>query len=81
MEIAAKIFFTILLIALGGLILLVDPKANSAGPSSFWRLGERDPMRRLFFRPDGSFRRHARWSIFGIFAVALLLIWTVIPGN
>lgn len=40
------------------LIGIVDPRVvNKAGPDWLWRGGRSDPIRSLYFRPNGSFRR------------------------
>lgn len=67
----------ILVIALIGLCVLVlklvrafNPRVmNKAGPDWRWRAGKHDPVRNVFFREDGSFRRYGRLAF-----VALLLL-------
>jgi hypothetical protein len=35
----------------------------AAGPDWMWAGGRNDPIRRLYFRPDGSFRRFGRIAL------------------
>ena len=36
---------------------------NKAGPDWMWAGGRNDLVRSLYFRPDGSFRRHGRVAL------------------
>jgi hypothetical protein len=45
---------------------------RGSGPDSMWSLGRRDPVRNLFFRPDGSWKRYGRIAALGIVVVLLV---------
>jgi hypothetical protein len=40
----------------------------AAGPDWMWAGGRGDPIRALYFRPDGSFRRFGRVALFATLA-------------
>jgi hypothetical protein len=42
------------------LFFIFRPGEAKAGPNWFWRFGRFDPIRNIFFRADGSFRRYGR---------------------
>ena len=79
MPTTAKLIFTVAILCIGGLTFFVSSKPNSAGPNAFWRLGEKDPFRRLLFRPDGSFRRHTRSTALIVLAMAIVALWFLVP--
>ena len=60
------LFFVVVGIGIAGLIFLL---VRGAGPDWMWALGRRDPVRNLFFRPDGSWRRYGRIGLLGILVV------------
>lgn len=80
MPLEAKIAFTIGATFLLGLFLLINPKANNAGPDWFWRVGNRDTIRNLICRPDGSFRPHIKLFFVGIVTLWLLCLWFLVPS-
>ena len=46
------------------LVGILNPRAsNKAGPDWLWAGGRADPVRGLYFRPDGSFRRFGRLAL------------------
>ena len=49
---------------------------NKAGPDWMWAGGRNDLVRSLYFRPDGSFRRHGRVALLGtLFGGSAALYW------
>ena len=51
------------------LVALVDPRVtNKAGPDWLWAGGRADPVRSLYFRRDGSFRRFGRVALLATLA-------------
>ena len=63
-------FFSFLLGMLNPLV------ANKAGPDWLWAGGRNDPVRSLYFRPDGSFRRFGRLALLcTLFGGSAALYW------
>ena len=49
---------------IGALVRAFNPLVtNKAGPNWTWRLGRYDPFRNVFYRQDGSFRKHGRVAL------------------
>ena len=49
---------------------------DKAGPDWLWGGGRDDPIRNLYFKPNGSFRRYGRIALLvTIFAGTLALYW------
>ena len=49
---------------------------DKAGPDWLWGGGRHDPIRSLFFRPNGSFRRYGRLALLvTIFAGSAAVYW------
>ena len=49
---------------------------NKAGPDWMWGGGRDDLLRNLYFRPNGSFRRHGRIALLGtVLAGSAALYW------
>jgi len=74
-----KILFTIVMFVFGVCVCFLDSGKNSAGPDWMWRLGNKDPFRKLFFRPDGSIKRFTKTSVLIFYLVILAIIWIVVP--
>lgn len=55
-------------------ILLFYWFRNGAGPDWMWRLGKDDPMRNIFFRQNGTWRRFGKLGML----IALSIIPTLI---
>jgi hypothetical protein len=53
--------------------LLVSLFMFGADPDSIWWHGRRDPIRNLFFRPNGTWRRFGRLGLLCAIAVMLLI--------
>jgi hypothetical protein len=79
MPILAKLVFSAVVIAIGLSLLALKADANNAGPDWLWRGGKRDSVRALFLKPDGSIRRTARAAALTIFALAVVLLWVIVP--
>jgi hypothetical protein len=60
-------------------ICFARPKDNLAARPWLWRGGENDLMRRMLFRADGSFRKHAKLGSAVFFVVFASLVWFAIP--
>jgi hypothetical protein len=75
----AKLVLSAVVIAIGLGLLALKADVNNAGPDWLWRGGRRDSARTLFLNPDGSFRRTARAAVLMIFALAVLLLWLIVP--
>lgn len=49
---------------------------NKAGPDWLWGGGRHDPIRNLYFRPNGSFRRYGRAALVATLCLgAIALHW------
>jgi hypothetical protein len=49
---------------------------NKAGPDWMWGGGRNDPVRSLYFRPNGSFRRYGRIGLLAtLFGGSAALLW------
>jgi hypothetical protein len=61
------------------LLGIFDPAVvNKAGPDWLWTGGRNDILRSVFFRPNGSFRRHGRLGLLvTLFAGSAALYWMV----
>ena len=70
-----KIIFTVATLLAAIAVLFINSAAVNAGPDWFWRLGRRDPFRNLFFRRDGTLRRHTKAGILAFFTIFLTAIW------
>jgi hypothetical protein len=59
------------------LLGMLNPRvANKAGPDWLWAGGRTDPVRSLYFRPDGSFRRYGRLALLcTLFGGSSALYW------
>ena len=59
------------------LLGMLNPRvANKAGPDWLWAGGRNDPVRSLYFRPDGSFRRFGRVALVcTLFGGSAALYW------
>lgn len=79
MPIQVKLIFTIFIVIVGIAICFINPKANNAGPSWFWRLGKADPFKLSLFKSDGSFRKYTKLAILIWFIIFLTLIWLIVP--
>ena len=60
-------------------ICFARPKDNLAWRPWLWRGGENDLMRRMQFRADGSFRRHAKLGSAVFFFVFAFIVWFAVP--
>ncbi|HSA71626.1 MAG TPA: hypothetical protein VLF65_18740 [Burkholderiales bacterium] len=50
--------------------------ANKAGPDWMWGGGRDDLLRKLYFRPDGTFRRYGRLALLAtLFGGSAALYW------
>jgi hypothetical protein len=50
--------------------------ANKAGPDWMWAGGRDDVLRKLYFRPNGAFRRYGRVALMvTLFAGSVALFW------
>src|SRR5689334_11824010 len=64
---------TLFVIVIAGAVIMgVSMFAKGAGSAWMWRGGKHDPVRRLLFRGDGSWRRFGRSAV--ITAIVLLLV-------
>ena len=53
---------------------------NKAGPDWLWGGGRDDVIRNLYFRPNGSFRRHGRVALMvTLLAGSVALYWMLQP--
>lgn len=59
------------------LLGLFNPSlANKAGPDWLWSGGRSDPIRNLYFRPNGSFRRYGfAGLVLTLGAGSVALLW------
>ena len=48
---------------------------KGAGPNWLWRGGRYDPVRNLFFRADGSWRRYGKLGVVAVWAVLALVAY------
>ncbi len=60
---------------------LFNPQVvNKAGPDWLWGGGRDDVIRNLYFRPNGSFRRHGRVALMvTLLAGSVALYWMLQP--
>ena len=57
-----------------------DPRVvDKAGPDWLWTGGRSDPVRGLYFRPDGSFRRYGRVALVLTVAAGCAALSWVLP--
>lgn len=50
--------------------------ANKAGPDWLWTGGREDPIRSLYFKPNGSFRRYGRVALVATLSIgSMALYW------
>jgi hypothetical protein len=50
--------------------------ANKAGPDWLWTGGRHDPIRSLYFKPNGSFRRYGRVALVATLSIgSMALYW------
>ncbi len=81
MPIGIKFFFTIATAVVAVLIYFSGSGKGSARPDWMWKPGKTDPVRNLLFRSEGSARRHMKTCVLILFALALLLLWTLVPTS
>lgn len=71
------------------LIAAFNPRVrNKAGPLWLWRWRAKDPIRGIFFTPEGSFRRYGRVGFVALLVPALIFIlfllsaalWSLVSG-
>jgi len=78
MKIGSLLSLLVPVIAAAWMMIIVrayDPAIkNKAGPNWMWRLGRYDPVRNIFYRQDGSFRKFGRIAIALILALAFGLV-------
>ena len=51
----------------------------AAGPDWMWAGGRNDVVRGLFFRPNGSFRRHGRAALFLVLLTGSISLVCLLP--
>lgn len=76
----AKVIFTIVSTVVAGAFLLIDPKADNAGPNWIWRLGKHDPIRTLLCRPNGSLRKSTKPVFIVVWLLWLAVLWCIVPS-
>lgn len=81
MPIGIKLFFTLATAVVAVLIYFSGTGKGSAGPDWMWKPGKTDPVRHLLFRFDGSARRHMKTCVLILFALTLLLPWTLVTTS
>jgi len=70
---------TILGFAIAAVVAMVAALfTKGAGPDRRWKGGRKDPVRNMFFREDGSWRRYGR---LGIVLVFILLVYLGYVGE
>ena len=52
---------------------------NKAGPDWLWTGGRTDPIRCLYFRPDGKFRRYGRLGFVATMAAGVAALAWILP--
>ena len=58
------------------LLSLFNPYvADKAGPDWLWTGGRRDPIRALYFRPNGSFRRYGRPALVATVSIGCMAVY------
>ena len=83
MKSGTVIFYFVMLLPVvllvGVLVTMFNPKVtNKAGPNWSWRLGKYDPIRFIFFRQDGTFRRYGRVALLIPVVAALIFMLFVV---
>ena len=68
MNVALTLYAIVLIVAgavtIVALLRAFNPSVtNKAGPNWTWRLGQYDPIRNLFYRQDGLFRKYGRVTL------------------
>jgi hypothetical protein len=51
--------------------------ANKAGPDWMWPGGRQDLIRKLYFKPNGSFRRYGRIALVATLSLGSLAAWSL----
>jgi len=74
MPIGTILFFVVIAAGVAFFVFLLK---GGSGPDWAWRLGRRDPIRIMFFREDGSWRRYGKLFIFLWNVVFVLLVFFV----
>lgn len=61
------------------LVGVLDPRvANKAGPDWLWRGGRTDPIRGLYFKPNGSFRRFGLPALIGTLTAGSFALYALL---
>jgi hypothetical protein len=86
MKIGTVLFMIVLtvtaIVLAAALAAVFNPKVgNKAGPDWIWSLRKFDPLRNVFFKADGSFRRYGRLILSIFLALALLGVLYVLIAS
>jgi hypothetical protein len=72
MQVGTILFFVVIGLAI---FMVAFHLTRGAGPNWMWRLGRYDPMRNIFFRPDGSWRRYGKLGALLAFVIMGLIVF------
>lgn len=78
MEINLKIFFTILIVLLALAVIVINPNKIVPFRENFWRGGEKDSLRNLFYKRSGEPRKYLKHITILWFATVILVIWLLL---
>ena len=76
MPVEVKMFFSTVSLLAGVAALFLTPRHRNSG--RWWRAGERDPIRAIFYNREGEFRRYAKHGIVVWLVLVNVLIWLLL---
>ncbi len=79
MGIEFKVGITVVFALVGVAIWSIPKHWKCAGPAGLWKQGERDLIRRMMFREDGTLRRYTRHFLLLWFTLVLTWLWVFFP--